>query len=169
MDIPNRQSASIRNAWEATHKTIVRQGHAPELHILDNECSQDLKDAFAKYNVPFQRVPPKEHRSYASERAICTFKNHFVTFLSNTDSNFPITEWDRLLPQTILTLNLLRSSRIHPSLSAHASLFGNFDFNQTPLAPPGTKIVAHTNSDTQTTFGEHGKVEWYVGPSPEHY
>ena len=106
-------------------------------------------------------MPTKEHRSNVSERSIRNFKNHFVTVLSNTDSKFPITEWDRLLPQTILTLNLLCSSRIYPSLSAHASLFGNFDFNQTPLAPLGTKIVAHTNSDTRTTFGEHGKVGWY--------
>ena len=56
---------------------LLRQGHAPELHILDNECSQDLKDAFAKYDVPFQRVPPKEHRANARKRAIRTFKNQF--------------------------------------------------------------------------------------------
>jgi hypothetical protein len=68
-----------------------------------------------------------------------------------------------------LTLNLLRSSRIHPSLSAHASLFGQFDFNRTPLAPMGTQIVAHTSANTRTPFGEHGKVGWYIGPSLEHY
>jgi hypothetical protein len=167
--IPNRQAASIRDAWEQTHKTLVRQGHAPELHILDNECSQSLKDAFAKYRVTFQRVPPKEHRVNAAERAIRTFKNHFVAILCTVDSKFPLSEWDRLLPQATLTLNLLRSSRIHPSLSAHASLFGNFDFNRTPLAPPGTRIVAHVSADTRTTFGQHGKVGWYIGPSLEHY
>ena len=167
--IPNRKAASIRNAWEQTHKLLVQQGHPPELHILDNECSQDLKDAFAKYHIQFQRVPPKEHRANAAERAIRTFKNHFVSVLCTVDSKFPLTEWDRLLPQTMLTLNLLRSSRIHPSLSAHASLFGQFDFNRTPLAPMGTQIVAHTSADTRTPFGEHGKVGWYIGPSFEHY
>jgi hypothetical protein len=44
--IPNRQAASIRKAWESTHKKLTQQGHAPNLHILDNECSQELKDAF---------------------------------------------------------------------------------------------------------------------------
>jgi hypothetical protein len=78
-------------------------------------------------------------------------------------------EWDRLLAQATLTLNLLRSLRIHPSLSAHASLFGNFDFNRTPMAPPGTRIVAHENSDNRTSYGEHGKVGWYIGPSLDHY
>ena len=64
---------------------------------------------------------------------------------------------------------MLRSSRIHPSLSAHASLFGNYDFNRVPLAPPGTQVVAHVAADSRTTFGQHGKVGWYIGPSPEHY
>jgi hypothetical protein len=100
--IPNRQAASIRDAWEATHKVLVRQGHTPELHILDNECSQDLKDESEKYKIKFQRVPPKEHPVNAAKRAIRTYKNHFVTTLCNPDSNFPITEWDRLLPQTAL-------------------------------------------------------------------
>ena len=167
--IPNRKAASIRNAWEQTHRILVHQGHPPDLHILDNECSQDLKDAFLKYQIKFQRVPPKEHRANAAERAIRTFKNHFVSVLCAADSKFPLSEWDRLLPQTTLTLNLLRSSRIHPSLSAHASLFGQFDFNRTPLAPMGTQIIAHTPSETRTTFGEHGTVGWYIGPSLEHY
>ena len=99
--IPNRKAASIRNAWEQTHKLLVHHGHPPDLHILDNECSQDLKDAFSKYKIQFQRVPPKEHRVNAAERAIRTFKNHFVSILCTVDSKFPLTEWDRLLPQTI--------------------------------------------------------------------
>jgi hypothetical protein len=52
--VPNRQAAIIHSAWETTHKTLVQQGHSPNLHILDNECSQELKDAFAKYNIAFQ-------------------------------------------------------------------------------------------------------------------
>jgi hypothetical protein len=123
--IPNRQAAGIRKAWEATHKKLMQQCHAPNLHILDNECSQELKDAFTKYKTAFQRAPPKEHRANIAERAIRTFKNHFISILCSIDSNFPMTKWDCLIPQTILTLNLLRSSRIHPSPSAHASLFGN--------------------------------------------
>ena len=167
--IPNRQAASIHTAWVNTYKQLLNHGHTTDLHIIDNECSQDLKDAFAKYNVPFQRVPPKEHRANSAERAIRTFKNHLVSILASVDTNYPLTEWDRLLPQAVLTLNLLRSSRIHPSLSAHASIFGAYDYNRTPIAPPGTKVVAHTSSDARTTFGPHGRVGWYIGPSMQHY
>jgi hypothetical protein len=38
---------------------------------------------------------------------------------------------------------MLRPSRRHPQISAYAILEGMFDFNKTPLAPPGTKIVTH--------------------------
>jgi hypothetical protein len=148
---------------------LVRQGHPPDLHILDNECSEDLRKAFLKYKIKFQNVPPHVHQVNAAERAIRTYKNHFITILCNTDSAFPMAEWDRLLAQATLTLNLLRSSRIHPSLSAHALLFGNFDFNRTPMAPPGTRIVAHENSDNRPSYGKHGKVGWYIGPSLDHY
>jgi hypothetical protein len=164
--IPNRLAGTIRDAWEATHKMLIHQGHPPELYVLDNECSDDLKKAFLKYNVQFQRVPPKEHRVNAAERAIRTFKNHLIANLCTIDSHFPLADWDRLLPQTTLTLNLLRPSHIHPSLSAHASLFGQFDFNHTPIAPVGTKIVAHVNAESRTSFGEHGQVGWYIGPFP---
>ena len=169
MALPNKKAATIRDAWKSVYKKICRQGHPVHLHILDNECSQDLKDAFLSYQISFQRVPPREHRANAAERAIRTFKNHFVSILCTVDSQFPLSEWDRLLPQATLTLNLLRSSRIHPSLSAHASMFGQFDYNRTPLAPPGTRIVAHVAAENRTSFGQHGKVGWYIGPSPEHY
>jgi hypothetical protein len=72
--IPNWQAASICSALETTHKQLVQQGHLPNLHILDDECSQELKDAFEKYNISFQRVPPKEHCANAAERAIRTIK-----------------------------------------------------------------------------------------------
>jgi hypothetical protein len=108
--------------------------------------------------IPQTTAPPKEHRANIAERAIRTFKNQFISILCSVDSNFPMTKWDRLVPQTTLTLNLLRSSRIHRSLSACASLFGNYDFNRTPIAPPGTKVVAHVRAEACTAFGH----------SPEH-
>ena len=83
------------------------------------------------------------HRCNAAEHAIHTLKNHYLAGLASCDNFSPLAEWDRLLPQVELTLNLLRSSRVNPSLSAYAYLFGNFNFNKTPLASPGTKVLIH--------------------------
>ena len=96
--LPNRKAASIRDAWESIYKKLRFQGHPVHLHILDNECSQDLKDAFLSYQISFQRVPPKEHRANAAERAIRTFKNHFVSILCTVDSQFPLAECSHRRP-----------------------------------------------------------------------
>jgi hypothetical protein len=73
------------------------------------------------------------------------------------------------MPQADITLNLLRSSRRQPKLSAYACLNGAFNFNQSPLAPTGTRAVIHVTPDKRHNMAPHGVDGWYVGPSPEHY
>ena len=68
----------------------------------------------------------------------------------------PLYEWDILMEQAIITLNLLRSARLNSKLSAYAFMFSEFDYNKTPIAPPWTKILAHTNSSNCITWGPHG-------------
>ena len=43
-------------------------------------------------------------------------------------------------------LNKLRTSRQNSTISAHAMVEGNFDFNKTTLAPTGTKVIVNENS-----------------------
>ena len=50
------------------------------------------------------------HRQNAVEQAIQSFKNHLLGTLASCDPNFLIEEWDRLLDQCILTINLLRNA-----------------------------------------------------------
>ena len=85
------------------------------------------------------------------------------------DKNFPLHLWCRLLDQAELTLNMLRTSRINPNLSAHEQLHGIHDFNATPLAPPGTKCIAHEKASQRGTWAPHGQHGWYVGATLEHY
>ena len=85
------------------------------------------------------------------------------------DPNFPLAEWDRLIHQTNITLNLLRSSRSNPKLSAYSYIHGQFNFLTTPLAPPGTKVVAYINPEIRGTYELNGEVGWYTSPSLHHY
>ena len=55
---------------------MKKHGEAPNIHILDNECSNEMKSAFNEAEVKYQLVPPHVHRRNAAERAIRTFKNH---------------------------------------------------------------------------------------------
>ena len=68
--LANRRMAKTRTAWQLLHNRLSTHSHDPTLHILYNEFSQELKDAFTKYNVDFQRVPPKVHHANSAEHAI---------------------------------------------------------------------------------------------------
>jgi hypothetical protein len=77
--------------------------------------------------------------------------------------------WDRLLPQPVITLNMLRTSRINPKLSASIHIDGQYDFNRAPIAPPGTIIIAHETPSRRRTWAPHGQDGWYIGLALEHY
>ena len=110
---------------------------------MNNKISYDLKEALQNNETTYQLVPPYSHRRNLAEMAIQTWKNHFKAGLASLNPNFPLSEWDRLLNQANITLNLLRVSRSNPKISAYTYILGEFNFLATPLAPPGTKIVAH--------------------------
>ena len=141
--VKDRKAPTLTKAWEHLHDEFKKVGVAPDVWVLDNEVSNDLKTAFNDQNTKFQLVPPHSHRRNLAERAIQTWKCHFKAGLASTNPNFPLTEWDRLIPQANITLNLLRTARANSLLPAHAYVFGNFDFASTPLAPPETKVLVH--------------------------
>ena len=94
---------------------------------MDNEASTELKTAMTDNEISYQLVPPHVHRANLSERAIQTFKAHFKAGLASLDPAFPVREWDRLLVQAKITLNMLRSSRVNPKMSAYTAIWGEFD------------------------------------------
>ena len=81
----------------------------------------------------------------------------------------PLNMWDKLLPQTELTLNLLKQSNTAPTISAQAHLFGNFDFIRMPLAPMGCAVQIHEESSQKRTWALHSADGYYLGASPDHY
>ena len=68
-----------------------------------------------------------------------------------------------------MALNMLRQSRINPKLSAHDQLFGTFNYNRTPLAPLGTKVIIHEKPKQRASWDPHGKEGWLTGPAMNHY
>ena len=121
------------------HRLFAKAGEAPTTYVLDNEISKDLIQAFQEEKVDYQLVTPYKHRNNIAERAIQTYKSHFKSGLAAMDPNYPLSEWDRMIPQSNITLNLLRTARVNPKLSAHAYIHGNFNFNATPMPPQEQK------------------------------
>jgi hypothetical protein len=66
-------------------------------------------------------------------------------------------------------LNLLRTSRLHPQLSAAAHYHRLVDYNKTAFAPPGCKIIAHENPGKRRTWAPHGQNGYSLSPAMHHY
>jgi hypothetical protein len=142
------------------HQELTAKGFKPTLQTLDNEASAALKHFFTANDVEYQLVPPHCQHRNAPERATRTFKEHFVAGLASFDPTFPLHLWDRLLPQAEITLNILRTSRLHPQLSAAAHFHGLVDYNKTAFAPPGCKIIANKRPGKCRTWAPHGQHEY---------
>ncbi len=91
-------------------------GIVPMHHILDNQASAAYKTAIETSKMTYQLVPPNNHGQNMAEKAIQTFKNHFVSVLSGYAPTMPIHLWYQLLPQVelqlLLGVALIKSSKI---------------------------------------------------------
>ena len=98
---------------------LADRGHHIDIQILDNEVSAEFKKTIQKYwGAKYQLVPPNVHIINTAERAIRTFKSHFLAVLAGVDPYFPKYMWDNLLTQTELTINLLMQATLNPRMSA---------------------------------------------------
>jgi hypothetical protein len=156
-------------AFDLIIQSLVIRGLRPSLQRLDSEASLALRNYLTKKGIDYQLAPPHIHRRKNAERAIQTFKNHFIAGLCSVDSNVPLKLLDKLLPQATITLNLLRKSRINPRMSAYAQLNGHFYFKRTPMAPPGTCVIAYKKPDQRASWDPHGVDGYYLGPELDHY
>ena len=108
---------------------LYDRGHQVDVQILDNEVSTDFKITIVEdWCATYQLVPPNVHQRNIAERAIRTFKAHFLSVLAGVDPNFPNFMWENLLVQTELTTNLLQQDTLNPSMSAWEYFNGAFDY-----------------------------------------
>merc|ERR1712155_1291 len=168
--IPNLKNDTIIESFENVFDELNNKGHRPTFNVADNQAAKPIKEFLQKENCRWQFVEPTNHRVNAAERAIQTFKNHFISGLCSTDDNWPLQLWDQMAEQATIPLNLLRTSRIDPAKSTYHALHGHkYDWNAHPLAPPGCRAVIYIDPDGRTSWGVRGVDGWYVGPSLDHY
>jgi hypothetical protein len=151
------------------YNELTSKGLKSMFQTIDNEALEALKKNFTARNMKFQLVAPHVHQQNAAERAIQTFTNHFLIGICSTNKKIPLHLWDMLIPHSVLTLNLLRQLRVKPKLSAYAQLNGPFDFNPTPVAPPGSRVIFHEKPRQRKTWAPHGVNGFYLGPAMERY
>ncbi len=126
-------------------------------HICDT-CKFDM-----------ELVPSGCHQCNAAKVAIRNFKAHFLSVLAGVANDFPPSLWDRLFPQTKITINLIQQSNAIPNVLAYAHLSGPFDYNKMPLALMGCEAQVHEKTNKCGTWACHLVDGWYLFTSPEHY
>ncbi|KAL7533577.1 hypothetical protein ACHAXR_005319 [Thalassiosira sp. AJA248-18] len=93
--------------------------------------------AIKESGMTYQLVPPDKHQRNIAEKAIQTWKDHFVSVLSGTAENFPLHLWCQLTPQMERQLNLLRQSNANPKVLVYAHIYGRHNYNATQFVPIG--------------------------------
>ena len=63
----------------------------------------------------------------------------------------------------------MRASQVNPKISAYEAIWGPYDWNCFPLAPPGCKAVIYESPAARGSWGSRGTDAWYLGPSLDHY
>jgi hypothetical protein len=167
--MPTKTKHQILKAYTTITNLLSSRGLKPQLQRLDNECSNLLKDYMTNNDVEYQLTPKGKHSRNAAEVAIKIWKNHFLAGTATTSPDFPLAQWCKLVEQSNITLNLQRPSRINPKLSAYAQVFGAFDYQKTPMPPPGMKVLAHLLPQDRRSFDPHAIKGFSVGPAMEHY
>jgi hypothetical protein len=155
--IHNRKGPTLVETHRKLHARLTHAGLRPKFVMLDSKCSNALKDFFSEEEMAFQLTPARIHRRNTAERAIRTAKNHIIAGLCTVHPNFPLYLWNKLIIQAELTLNMLRGSRMNPKLSARDQVSSVYDYNSTPIGPPGTHVVVHEKSQQRGTWAPHGE------------
>ncbi|KAL7533212.1 hypothetical protein ACHAWF_004382, partial [Thalassiosira exigua] len=139
---------TVNNVYQMTSKeALVRFFHQclfspPKqmlLKALENEQLPTwplTKEFLEDEDIGLQLVEPHNHRVNAAKRAMQTFKNLFIGGISVCDEEFPTILWSRIVRQCQDACNLLRTSHVHPKVSAYHVLEGVHDFNKVPWVPP---------------------------------
>jgi hypothetical protein len=117
----------------------------------------------------FQPVPPHNHQQNLVEKAIQTFKDHFIAILCRAKKSFTLNLWDRLLPQAEHTLNMLRPLQMTLTISAYAYLWKQHDYKANPFAPLGCKVKAHLGPSNCVTWAPQTASGFYIGNAWDHY
>ena len=89
--------------------------------------------------------------------------------VTSHNGHFPIQLWDKLTGQVQDTLNLMRASRVNPTILVYKTLNRPYDWNRYPLAPLGCKATVYEDGNTRGSWTSIGVDGWYLGPSKDHY
>ena len=163
------KNETILAAFKTNIEYLKKWNFTPVFNIIDNVATKAVKSYLEDKGIKMQLVKPHNHHSNAAERAIQNFKNHTIAGLCTCNEYFPSVLWCKLIKQSQDTLNMLRTLRVHPILSAYHVIEGPHDFNFIPFDPPGTRTTILNPPETRNSWGPRAMDAWYLIPAYYHY
>ena len=136
---------------------------------IDNECSKCIQNYLENKGTIRHHVAPHAHRGNAARPSVKTATYRLITALATLGWDCPVQLWRNMLKQVQDTFNIFRTSRNDTIKTAYQELEGNFDWNETPLAPLGTKGSVFIHPDNRKTFAPHWEEGFTVGRAPHPY
>ena len=88
--LPSRSQQHLLQAFTAIHTKLKNAGRNPVFVRLDNEAPKLLQNYMKSEHMQFQLVPPHNHRRNYAEKAIGTWKDHFIAGLTSLEKSFPL-------------------------------------------------------------------------------
>ncbi len=89
----SRLKEEMIRAYEKLFNRMKAAGLGLRKHMLDNEALDAFKQYICHQQMQFELVSPGNHRCNQAERAIQTFKAHFISILAGIDDKFPFSLW----------------------------------------------------------------------------
>ena len=163
--LKSRDTSALLQAFRSDLTFWRDHNRQPAFLMMDNEAPNALRETLQAEGVTLQLAPPHNHRTNAAERYIRYWKEHFIAGLCLVDPSYPMQDWDLLVEQGELTLNLLHPSPQSPHISSWEHLRGRYDYNSTPIAPPGMRVVLYKSPAERASWAPHGVAGFYVGPA----
>ena len=81
----SRETSEMLRCFDECYTMFKKAGYTAELIRLDNEVSRRLIDCIEAHKLDYQLVPPGDHRTSYTERAIQCLKNHLISMRSGAD------------------------------------------------------------------------------------
>lgn len=146
--MPSRTRESQIATYTTTIKLPKQRSFTQKLATLDNETSDLLLQSLKNADLSINLVPPNIHRRNTAERAIQTFKAHFISILCGTHPKSPLNMWDKLLLQAKITRI---SYATHVSILCYWRIV-KFEVTSTLTTPPsplGTNLLVHIKPEVR--------------------
>jgi UDP-glucose 6-dehydrogenase len=81
---------SLHAVFKDVYEFLTARGFKPKLNVMDNQSSKRIQKYIKSTGADIQLVNSDDHRVKACERAIQTWKNHWIAGLSTVDHACPL-------------------------------------------------------------------------------